>query len=331
MSSINILSQSIYNFPSPTAFPNHKQPKPNKNTLSFSTQSTSSSKSNDSSLNQPQLDINSPISKYPSFKSFNPNILNSIYKQIIQEENDSSSYHLKPFCTTTHLTIQELHRAILIDWLVNIHLYLRLSDECFFLTVKVIDQYISQVECLHKDKLQLLGITALLISSKYIENNHPSLDELCLLCDNAYTKIQIVSFEKEILIKLDYTIVQDNIVNFFDIMCLFFDFTLKEYYFGKFLLEISILDLSLLIKYKKTLLVLSIIYLVMKMNIDKHPNYKKCFMFLKNRKVTEPQVKQCGKAVLTLLENVKKCSLYTSSLQKYNLKIGNDYCCMNID
>ena len=114
-------------------------------------------------------------------------------------------------------------------------------------------------------------------------------------------------------------------------MCLFFDFTLKEYHFGKLLLEISILDLSLLNKYKKTLLVLSIIYLVMKMNVDKHPNYKKCFMFLKNRKVTEPQVKLCGKAVLALLENVKQCSLYTSSLQKYNLKIGNDYSCMNID
>ena len=91
------------------------------------------------------------------------------------------------------------------------------------------------------------------------------------------------------------------------------------------------LDLSLLSKYKKALLVLSIIYLVMKMNIDKHPNYKKCFMFLKNRNITEPQVKLCGKAVLILLENIKKCSLYTSSLQKYNLKIGNDYCSMNID
>ena len=68
----------------------------------------------------------------------------------------------------------------------------------------------------------------------------------------------------------------------------------------------------------------------MKMNIDKHPNYKKCFMFLKNRKVTELQVKLCGKTVLALLENVKKSPLYTSSLQKYNLKIGNDYCSLNI-
>ena len=254
------------------------------------------------------MDINTPISSLPSFKCLNPIVLNSIYKQIIQEENDSSSYQLKPFYITIHSTVRELHRAILIDWLVNVHLYLRLSDECFFLTVKVLDQYISQVECLHKDKLQLLGITALLISSKCIESKHPSIDELCLLCDNAYTKAQIVSFEKEILRKLDYVVVQDNIVNFFDIMCLFFDFTLKEYHFGKFLLEISILDLSLSIKYKKTLLVLSIVYLVMKMNIDKHQNYKKCFMFLKNRKVTEPQVKLCGKAVLVLLENVKKCS-----------------------
>ena len=187
--------------------------------------------------------------------------------------------------------------------------------------MKIVDPYIPQVQYLCKNKLQLLGITALLISSKYIKSKHPSIDELCLLCDNAYTKKEIVSFEKEIFTKLGYTVVQDNIVNFFDTMCLFFDFTLKEYYFGKFLLEISMLDLSLLSKYKKALLVLSIIYLVMKMNIDKHPNYKKCFMFLKNRKVTELQVKLCGKTVLALLENVKKSPLYTSSLQKYNLKI----------
>ena len=331
MTSFNILSQPIPFIPSPSSFQNQKQPNPKQNTLSFSTQSNSSSKSNDSSLNKLQLDINTPLSNHPSFKYLNQTVLNSIYKHIIQEENDSSSYLFKSFYLTTHLTRHQVHRAILIDWLVNIHLYLQLSDDCFFLTVKLIDQYISLVECLNKDKLQLLGITALLISSKYVESKHPSMDELCLLCDNAYTKSQIVMFEKEILMKLDYTVVQDNIVNFFDIMCLFFNFTLKEYHFGKFLLEISILDLSLLIKYKKTLLVLSIIYLVMKMNIDKHPNYKKCFMFLKNRNITEPQVKLCGKAVLALLENVKKCSLYTSSIQKYNLKIGNDYCSMNID
>ena len=189
MTSFNFLSQPIPLFPSPSSFPNQKQPVPNKNTLSFSTQSNSSSNSNDSLLNQPQLDINSPLSNYPSFKSLNPIILNSIYKQIIQEENDSSSCHLKSFYLTTHPTIKELHRAILIDWLVNVHLYLRLNDECFFLTVKIVDQYISQIECLHKDKLQLLGITALLISSKYIESKHPSMDELCLLCDNAYTRI----------------------------------------------------------------------------------------------------------------------------------------------
>ena len=208
MSSFNSLSQPIPLFPSPPSLQNQKQLKPNhQNTLSFSTQSNSSSKSNDSLLNQPQFDINTPISNHPSFKSLNPIVLNSIYKQIIQEENDSSSYHLKPFYITTHSTIQELHRAILIDWLVNVHLYLRLSDECFFLTVKVIDQYISQVKCLHKDKLQLLGITALLISSKYTESKHPSIEELCLLCDNVYTKMQIVSFEKEILIKLEYMVV----------------------------------------------------------------------------------------------------------------------------
>ena len=93
------------------------------------------------------------------------------------------------------IDINESHRAILIDWLINVHLYLKLSDECLFLSIKTIDLFLARVEKFNKSKLQLLGICSLLISSKYIESFHPRIEDLSSLCEGAYSKDEIIPEE----------------------------------------------------------------------------------------------------------------------------------------
>ena len=57
-------------------------------------------------------------------------------------------------------------RAILVDWLVEVHMKFRLVPETLYLCVNIIDRYLEK-EFVERTKLQLVGITALLIACKY--------------------------------------------------------------------------------------------------------------------------------------------------------------------
>ena len=58
-------------------------------------------------------------------------------------------------------------RAILIDRLVEVHLKFKLTVETLYLTVNLIDRFLEK-EAITRNKLQLVGVTAMSIASKYI-------------------------------------------------------------------------------------------------------------------------------------------------------------------
>jgi cyclin B len=59
-------------------------------------------------------------------------------------------------------------RTILIDWLVQVHLKFKLLSETLFMTVSLIDRFLDK-ERVTRDQLQLVGVAALFIASKYEE------------------------------------------------------------------------------------------------------------------------------------------------------------------
>lgn len=61
-------------------------------------------------------------------------------------------------------------RAILLDWIIEVHNRFKLRPETLYLTVYIVDRYLSLEEVLvPKKELQLVGICAMLIASKYEE------------------------------------------------------------------------------------------------------------------------------------------------------------------
>lgn len=68
----------------------------------------------------------------------------------------------------TQVDINCKMRAILIDWIVEVHLKFKLADPTLYLTCHIIDRFCMQ-ENVHRSKLQLVGVTALLIACKYEE------------------------------------------------------------------------------------------------------------------------------------------------------------------
>jgi cyclin B len=57
---------------------------------------------------------------------------------------------------------------------VEVHLKFKLVPETLYLTVSLIDRYLEKVE-VHREKLQLVGVTAMLIASKYEEIYAPEV------------------------------------------------------------------------------------------------------------------------------------------------------------
>ena len=101
--------------------------------------------------------------------------------------------------------INERMRAILVDWLVEVHLKFKLVPETLYLTVNLIDRYLSVKE-VERNKLQLVGVSCLLIASKYEEIYPPELRDLVYVCDRAYSGNEILDMEEVVLKALDYNV-----------------------------------------------------------------------------------------------------------------------------
>jgi hypothetical protein len=65
-------------------------------------------------------------------------------------------------------TLTVTMRAILVDWLVEVHMKFRLVPETLYLCINILDRYLSIVD-VERSKLQLVGVTALFIACKYEE------------------------------------------------------------------------------------------------------------------------------------------------------------------
>ena len=118
-----------------------------------------------------------------------------MYNHFREKEHVTS---VRPGFMTRQSHINERMRAILVDWLVEVHLKFKLVPETLYLTINLIDRYLDMTE-VSRPKLQLVGVTCLLIASKYEEIYPPELRDLVYICDRAYTKndvsfIQLFNF-----------------------------------------------------------------------------------------------------------------------------------------
>ena len=120
-----------------------------------------------------------------------------------REKEESTS--VRPLYMETQKHINERMRSILIDWLVEVHLKFKLVPETLYLTVNLIDRYLERQE-VTRPRLQLVGVTCLLIASKYEEIYPPELRDLVYICDRAYTRQDIIEMEETILKALEYNI-----------------------------------------------------------------------------------------------------------------------------
>lgn len=101
------------------------------------------------------------------------------------------------------LEINVKMRTILMDWLIEVHRKFELMPETLYLAVNIVDRYLS-MKVVRKRELQLVGISAMLIASKYEEIWAPEVNDFVFISDNAYVREQVLVMEKSILEKLEW-------------------------------------------------------------------------------------------------------------------------------
>lgn len=158
--------------------------------------------------------------------------------------------------------INERMRAILIDWLVEVHLKFKLVPETLYLTVNLIDRYL-EIEQVKREKLQLVGVTAMLIACKYEEIYPPEVKDFVYITDNAYTKQEIQDMEYLMLKKFDFNVTVISSFRFIERFIRLAQETEDIFFLAQYVIELSLIEYKM-IKYKPSLLASGAIYLARK-------------------------------------------------------------------
>jgi hypothetical protein len=132
-------------------------------------------------------------------------------------------------------------RGILVDWLIEVHTRFHLLPETLFLAVNIIDRFLSS-KVVQLDRLQLVGVTAMFIASKYEEVLSPHVQNFRHVADDGFTEEEILSAERYILSALDYDLSYPNPMNFLRRISKADNYDIQTRTLGKYLLEISLLD-----------------------------------------------------------------------------------------
>lgn len=136
-------------------------------------------------------------------------------------------------------------RGILIDWLIQVHLRFHLLQETLYLTVAIIDRFL-EAERVSKSKLQLVGVTAMLVASKYEEMYAPEIGDFVYITDNAYTKADIRRMENLILRTLDFNLGRPLPLHFLRRQSKCGEVDVRTHTLAKYLMELTLVDYEMI-------------------------------------------------------------------------------------
>ncbi|XP_075118510.1 G2/mitotic-specific cyclin-B1 [Leptodactylus fuscus] len=132
-------------------------------------------------------------------------------------------------------------RAILVDWLVQVHMRFKLLQETMLMTVCILDRFL-QVNPVPKKLLQLAGVTSMFIASKYEEIYCPTIGDFAFVTDHTYTKAQIRNMERQILTVLKFEIGRPLSLHFLRRASKIGEVEAQLHTLAKYLMELAMLD-----------------------------------------------------------------------------------------
>jgi cyclin B len=200
--------------------------------------------------------------------------------------------------------VNEKMRSILVDWLVEVHLKFKLGNETLFLTVSLLDRYLA-VRSVKRSKLQLTGVTCMLIAAKFEEIYAPEVRDFVNITDKAYSRNEILDMEVAILQALKFRIQTVSSFFFLQRFLQVMRYSKTHRFLAQYILELTIVDYRML-KYTQSHLAASAVLLANK--IMRIPSPWPALL-TKHTRNTEASLKTCAKEMCSLLQGAEKSSL----------------------
>nr|POE55487.1 putative cyclin-b3-1 [Quercus suber] len=184
-------------------------------------------------------------------------------------------------------------RGILINWLIEVHFKFDLMQETLYLMVTLLDRYLSQAS-VKKNEMQLVGLTALLLASKYEDFWHPRVKDLISISAESYTRDQMLAMERLILKQLKFRL---NVATPYVFMLRFLkaaqsDSKLEHLAF--YLIELCLVEHESL-KFKPSLLCASALY-VARCTLHMTPAWTP--LLCKHARYEESQLRDCAQMII---------------------------------
>jgi G2/mitotic-specific cyclin 1/2 len=154
-------------------------------------------------------------------------------------------------------------RSILIDWLIEVHNKFHLLPETLYLTINIIDRFLS-LRVVSLVKLQLVGLTAMFIASKYEEVITPSIQNFIYMADGGYSDDEVLKAERYILQVLDFNLQYPSPMSFLRRCSKADNYDHQTRTLAKYLMELTLIDHQFLI-YPPSMIAAAGLYLSRKM------------------------------------------------------------------
>ncbi|CAI9087985.1 OLC1v1022204C1 [Oldenlandia corymbosa var. corymbosa] len=228
------------------------------------------------------------------------------YYWVMESQNQPLKQYL---AVQTEITPQM--RGILINWLIEVHLKFDLMQETLFLMVTLLDQFLSLVS-IKKNKMQLVGLTALLLASKYEDFWHPRIVDLIGVSADSYTREEMLRMENAFLTTLKFRL---NAPTPYVFMLRFIKAAQSDKKFEHlafYLIELCLVEYEAL-KYKPSLLCASAIYLA-RCTLQMNPKWT--LLLQKHTRYEEDQIRQCAEMILKF-HKAAKTALLRVTHEKY--------------
>ncbi|XP_032590398.1 G2/mitotic-specific cyclin-B isoform X2 [Drosophila grimshawi] len=168
--------------------------------------------------------------------------VNDIYDYLYEVEEQQPIYpdHLEGQSEVSYKM-----RAILIDWINEVHLQFHLTAETFHLAVAIIDRYLQVVKDTKRKNLQLVGVSALFIATKYEELFPPAMCDFVYITDDTYTAHEIQKMELLILKAIDNNLSRPLPIHFLRRYSKAASADDRHHAMSKYFLELASLDYNL--------------------------------------------------------------------------------------
>ncbi|XP_031498176.1 G2/mitotic-specific cyclin-2-like [Nymphaea colorata] len=204
-------------------------------------------------------------------------------------------------------------RAILVDWLIEVHHKFDLRHETLFLAVNLIDRYLS-VENVMRKSLQLVGITGMLLACKYEEVYVPALEDFVIISDRAYSREDVLKMERSILNTLQFSLSVPTPFVFMRRFLKAAESETKLEMVAFYLIELCLVEYQML-KFPPSMLSAAAIY-AGKSLLKHFPLWNKTLTF--HSTYSEEQIQECAKLIEDIHRNAGVGKL-TSVYRKYSI------------